>query len=138
MTLLLSQQPRILNGNSCMIGEETECELEDLAKHVRFDFLDMSDSATGSGAQSAGGGIRAPVYPYDLPSYDRGVKRNPSSRPLYATSGVIMVSELVTLTIWGYLTPGQQIPATQAAAIMGAAAVVAALSSITYRARRMI
>ena len=39
MTLLLSQQPRSLNGNSCMIGEETECELEDLAKHVRFDFL---------------------------------------------------------------------------------------------------
>jgi len=50
-----------------------------------------------------------------------------------------MVSELVTLTIWGYLTLAQQMPATQAAAIMGGvAAVVAALSSITYRARRMI
>ena len=44
MTLLLSQQPRILNGNSCMIGEETECEPDDLAQHVKFDFLDMSDS----------------------------------------------------------------------------------------------
>jgi UDP-N-acetylmuramyl pentapeptide phosphotransferase/UDP-N-acetylglucosamine-1-phosphate transferase len=44
-----------------------EGELEDLAEDVGFDFLDMSDSATGSGAQSAGGGIRAPVYQYRLP-----------------------------------------------------------------------
>ena len=37
-----------------------ECELEDLAEDVGFDFLDMSGSATGGGAQSAGGGIRTP------------------------------------------------------------------------------
>ena len=32
-----------------------EGELENLAQHGGFDFLDMSDSAKGSGTQSAGG-----------------------------------------------------------------------------------
>ena len=41
-----------------------ECELEDLAEDVGFDFLDMSDSATGGGAQSAGGGIRTHEGPH--------------------------------------------------------------------------
>ena len=90
-------------------------------------------------SEKCGGWDSRTSLPVSFTPYDRGVKRNPSSRPLYVTSEAIMVSELVALTIWGYLTPGQQIPATQAAAIMGgAAAHVAALSSITYRARRMI
>jgi hypothetical protein len=54
-------------GISVPCFSHPEGELEDLAEDVGFDFLDMSDSVTGSRAQSAGGGIRAPVYWYHLP-----------------------------------------------------------------------
>jgi quinol-cytochrome oxidoreductase complex cytochrome b subunit len=72
-----------------------------------------------------------------LPFYDRGIERNPASRPLFVTIGAIMVSELAALTIWGYLTPGQVIPGVQAAAVTGGVAVmVLLLSWILFRIRR--
>jgi hypothetical protein len=38
-----------------------ECELEDLVEDVGFDFLDMSGSATGGGAQSVDMKMLAPA-----------------------------------------------------------------------------
>ena len=64
-----------------------------------------------------------------LPFIDRGLARNPTSRPLYTSVGVIAVGELLVLTVWGYLTPGKIIPDTQAVEIIGVAALVAALVS---------
>ena len=72
-----------------------------------------------------------------LPFYDRGIERNPASRPLFVTIGVIMVAELAALTIWGYLTPGQVIPSVQAAAVTGGVAVIVLLLSwIIFRIQR--
>ena len=45
-----------------------------------------------------------------MPFYDRSKRRNLSQRPVYATIGSILIVELITLTIWGYLTPGRIIP----------------------------
>jgi quinol-cytochrome oxidoreductase complex cytochrome b subunit len=64
-----------------------------------------------------------------LPFIDRGVARNPRSRPIYITAGIIAIVELVVLTVWGYLTPGQSIPDAQAAEVLGTAALVGALAS---------
>jgi menaquinol-cytochrome c reductase cytochrome b/c subunit len=72
-----------------------------------------------------------------LPFYDRGIERNPASRPLFVTVGVIMVAELAALTVWGYLTPGQQIGGLQAAIVTGGVAlVVLVLSWIGFRVRK--
>ncbi len=72
-----------------------------------------------------------------MPFYDRSKRRNISQRPLYTTIGAVLIIELITLTIWGYLTPGQIIPDYQAAAVLGGAAVatIAALWAV-YRLRR--
>jgi quinol-cytochrome oxidoreductase complex cytochrome b subunit len=69
-----------------------------------------------------------------LPFYDRGDERHPRSRPLYTTIGAIIIAEVVALTLWGYLTPGQIIPGPQAAATIAVAAGAAsALSTIVLR-----
>ena len=71
-----------------------------------------------------------------LPFIDRGTKRSPFSRPLYTTVGLIMVAELLAMTVWGYLTPGQVIPDVQAVEIIGVVAlVVAGISALSFRAR---
>jgi len=92
----------------------------------------------GSGIYYALGGITLfMVLLTLLPFYDRGIERNPASRPLFVTIGVIMVAELAALTIWGYLTPGQVIPGVQAAVVTGGVAVMALLLSwIIFRLRR--
>jgi hypothetical protein len=41
----------------------------------------------------------------------------------------VVVVEIVALTIWGYLTPGQVIPDAEAVEVIGAVALVAALVS---------
>ncbi|MDG6995477.1 MAG: cytochrome bc complex cytochrome b subunit [Nitrososphaerota archaeon] len=48
-----------------------------------------------------------------LPFVDRNHRRNPMQRPVYSTLGLVFVVELIWLTIWGYLTPGQDIPVMQ-------------------------
>jgi hypothetical protein len=72
-----------------------------------------------------------------LPFYDRGTERNLVSRPLFTTIGVLIIAELITLTIWGYLTPGQVIPGSQAVTVVGGvAAVVAGVSLMIFRRRK--
>ncbi len=68
-----------------------------------------------------------------LPFYDRSKRRSLSQRPLYATIGAILIVEFLALTIWGYLTPGQQISNFQAVTLLGGlAAGTAAVISAAY------
>jgi quinol-cytochrome oxidoreductase complex cytochrome b subunit len=72
-----------------------------------------------------------------LPFYDRGKERNFLSRPLFTTIGALIVAELITLTIWGYLTPGQVISGSEALLIVGGVAVIVfGLSMMIFRRRR--
>ncbi len=72
-----------------------------------------------------------------LPFIDRGVERNPLLRPIYTTIGVIIIAELLVLTVWGYLTPGQIIPDSQAILVNGGVAVgIAAVSLFMFRLSR--
>jgi quinol-cytochrome oxidoreductase complex cytochrome b subunit len=74
-----------------------------------------------------------------LPFLDKRRERNPARRPIYTTLGVIAVIEVLVLTVWGYLTPGQVIPDSDAAIITGGVAVVTAIISwITYRTRNRV
>jgi ubiquinol-cytochrome c reductase cytochrome b subunit len=87
-------------------------------------------SFEGSGIYYALGVVTALVAGLVLlPFIDRGIARNPRSRPLYTTAGVIVVAELIALTVWGYLTPGQIIPDAQAVEVIGVVALVAAVAS---------
>jgi ubiquinol-cytochrome c reductase cytochrome b subunit len=71
-----------------------------------------------------------------LPFYDRSKRRNLSQRPVFAAIGSILVVELVTLTIWGYMTPGQIIPNYQAVLVLGGVAAVSAVAVLSvYRLR---
>jgi quinol-cytochrome oxidoreductase complex cytochrome b subunit len=73
-----------------------------------------------------------------LPFLDRGQERNPASRPIFITMGIAATAELVVLAVWGYLTPGKVIADSEALTVtLGTAAVIALLSSITFRAKRM-
>ena len=76
-----------------------------------------------------------------LPFYDRSKRRDLSQRPVYATIGAILVMEFLTLTIWGYFTPGQIISNTLAVAILfGVAietAVVIWMAYAYYRGRQL-
>jgi hypothetical protein len=72
-----------------------------------------------------------------MPFYDRSKRRNISQRPVYTTIGAVLIIELITLTVWGYLTPGRIIPDYQAILILGGVAVatIAPLWAV-YRLRR--
>jgi ubiquinol-cytochrome c reductase cytochrome b subunit len=71
-----------------------------------------------------------------LPFYDRSKRRNLSQRPVFATIGFILIVELITLTIWGYLTPGQVIPNYQAVLVLGGVAALTAVTVLSvYRLR---
>jgi quinol-cytochrome oxidoreductase complex cytochrome b subunit len=74
-----------------------------------------------------------------LPFYDRSKRRKLSQRPVFATIGAILVVEFVTLTVWGYLTPGQVIPNLQAVLVLGGSTVVTIIVMwILYRLRRKV
>jgi quinol-cytochrome oxidoreductase complex cytochrome b subunit len=92
----------------------------------------------GPGIQLALGGATAFVILLILlPFLDRGHVRNPASRPIFVTAGIIAIAEVVALTAWGYLTPGKAISNQEALTVTGGiAAVIAILSWITFRARR--
>ncbi len=69
-----------------------------------------------------------------MPFYDRSKRRNLSQRPIFATIGSILIVELITLTIWGYMTPGRIIPNYQAVLVLfGFAAVTAVAVLSVYR-----
>jgi len=67
-----------------------------------------------------------------LPFIDRGSERNPRSRPVYTTIGIIVVAELIVLTIWGFLTPGQVIPDVEALEVVGTVALAFVLISAFF------
>ncbi|MDA4111371.1 MAG: cytochrome bc complex cytochrome b subunit [Thaumarchaeota archaeon] len=69
-----------------------------------------------------------------LPFLDRGTQRNPKSRPIYTTIGFLMIAEILTLTVWGYFTPGQIIADSQAIIVNGGVAVgVVVVSLFLFR-----
>jgi ubiquinol-cytochrome c reductase cytochrome b subunit len=64
-----------------------------------------------------------------LPFIDRGKPRDPKARPLYTTLGLVIIGEVLLLTVWGYLTPGQVIPDLEAVEILGPVGIgIAAVS----------
>lgn len=74
-----------------------------------------------------------------IPFFDKSKERNPVRRPLYVTLGVIVLFELIILSTWGYLTPGQVVPVSQAIVIVGGVAFsIALMSFLTYKTRRIM
>jgi quinol-cytochrome oxidoreductase complex cytochrome b subunit len=72
-----------------------------------------------------------------LPFYDRSKRRSLNQRPVFVTIGAIGVAEFLTLTLWGYFTPGQVIPDWQAVLVLGGvAAATAVVMGLIYRVRR--
>jgi len=70
-----------------------------------------------------------------LPLLDRSKARRVRARPRFVTLGTIFVAELIVLSVWGYLTPGIQIPNYQAALVLGGTALlVGAASLLLFRA----
>jgi len=68
-----------------------------------------------------------------LPFIDKGSEKRILSRPKFVTIGLIFVAELLVLTYWGLITPGQVIPTGNALLVLGGTAVlVGALSLGTY------
>jgi quinol-cytochrome oxidoreductase complex cytochrome b subunit len=58
-----------------------------------------------------------------LPFIDRSEKKKMRDRPIYLSLGSLFVAELVTLTYWGLVTPGQIISNEQAALVLGGIAI---------------
>ena len=77
-------------------------------------------SFEGNGIYYALGGVTVLVAGIILlPFIDRGKPRDPRARPLYTTLGLVIIVEVIVLTVWGYLTPGQIIPDLQAVEVLG-------------------
>ena len=73
-----------------------------------------------------------------LPFIDRGRLRNPGTRPFYTTLGLILIGELIVLTVWGYLTPGQVIPDMTALEVLGSAGIIVAAVSLLLLKGRIV
>jgi quinol-cytochrome oxidoreductase complex cytochrome b subunit len=67
-----------------------------------------------------------------FPFVDQGAERNPQKRPVYVSIGIILVAELIVLTVWGFLTPGQVIPDAEALEVTGSVALAIALISAFF------
>ena len=69
-----------------------------------------------------------------IPFLDRGETRSIRKRKKFVTLGAIFVAEVVVLSVWGLLTPGQIIPNEQAALVLGGTALLVVLVSVgVYR-----
>lgn len=69
-----------------------------------------------------------------LPFIDRSGARRIGKRPLFVALGLVLVAEISTLTVWGYLTPGRAIPNEQAALVLGGMALaVVIITLLSYR-----
>lgn len=66
-----------------------------------------------------------------LPFIDRGENRRIARRPIYVTLGMVFTAEVIVLTIWGHLTPGQPIPNTQAGLVLGGTALLVSVISLS-------
>ena len=72
-----------------------------------------------------------------LPFIDRSEKRPTTQRPLFSTFGIIIIVELIVLTVWGYLTPGQTIENPQALLGTGLPALATAVTVwLVWRRRK--
>jgi ubiquinol-cytochrome c reductase cytochrome b subunit len=70
-----------------------------------------------------------------LPFVDRGKQRSMSKRPVYVTLGLIFIGEVLLLSYWGLITPGEVIPVEQAVLLIGGTALLIAVGSlVVYRA----
>ncbi|MDG6909558.1 MAG: cytochrome bc complex cytochrome b subunit [Nitrososphaerota archaeon] len=70
-----------------------------------------------------------------LPFIDRGRERRLSRRPVYTTLGLVFVGEVLALSYWGLITPGETIPFEQTALVIGGIALlIVAGSLVTYKA----
>ncbi len=69
-----------------------------------------------------------------LPFLDRSSARKIGERPWLVTLGAIFIAELAVLAYWGEITPGQDIPAWEGAAVVGGTALlVGGASLLLYR-----
>lgn len=69
-----------------------------------------------------------------LPFIDRGEERRIGKREKFVTLGAIFVAEVVGLSIWGELTPGQIIPTEEGVLVLGGIAILVTLGSVVlYR-----
>ena len=69
-----------------------------------------------------------------LPFIDRGEAKRISRRPLFVAMGLVLIAEISTLTVWGYLTPGRAIPDEQAALVLGGIALaVVIITLMSYK-----
>jgi ubiquinol-cytochrome c reductase cytochrome b subunit len=74
-----------------------------------------------------------------LPFFDKGKERRLAQRPVYVTIGLIIVAEVIVLTVWGYITPGQVISDSQAILVIGGTAlIIAGVSWAVYKMRRQV
>ncbi|HYM38636.1 MAG TPA: cytochrome b N-terminal domain-containing protein [Thermoplasmata archaeon] len=64
-----------------------------------------------------------------LPILDVDETRAIENRPVFVTVGAIFTAELAVLAYWGLITPGQDIPTWQGAAVIGGTAAVVGLAS---------
>jgi len=76
-----------------------------------------------------------------LPFIDQSGRVYPGDRPVFVTLGLVALAEVLTLTVWGYLTPGQVIPNLDAVAVLGSVALATTLCVLllySYRAGRSV
>ena len=72
-----------------------------------------------------------------LPFIDRGATRSIGKRMKFVTLGAIFVAEVIGLSVWGELTPGQVIPNEEGALVLGGIALLVTLGSVvSYRVFR--
>jgi ubiquinol-cytochrome c reductase cytochrome b subunit len=65
-----------------------------------------------------------------LPFLDVNEARQIQNRPVFVTTGAVLIAELTVLACWGLLTPGQVIATWQGAAVIGGTAAVVGVGSL--------
>jgi quinol-cytochrome oxidoreductase complex cytochrome b subunit len=69
-----------------------------------------------------------------LPFIDRSETRSIGKRMKFVTLGAIFVAEVIGLSVWGELTPGQVIPTEEGVLVLGGIAVLVTLGTlVVYR-----
>ena len=72
-----------------------------------------------------------------FPMFDKSRRKDFRERPLYTSIGIAMVYELLAMTVWAALTPGQTIPALSAFAWLVVPAVLVVGIGF-YKGRRVV